>query len=694
MANQSGWRISVDTGGTFTDVVIADDTGKFTLGKALTTKQRIFVGLKKALESAATQLNLPLETVLGKTDLFVYGTTHATNAIVTGNIGKTAFLTTKGFPDILVLREGGKFNPHDFSTPFPKPYVPRRHTFEIDERVRSGGEVYTALDESTTVATLEKIKSLGFEACAVSLLWSTVNPVHELRVGELIREHLPEISFTLSHALNPILREYRRASSTAIDASIKPLMQSHLSDLQNDLRAEGYNGEILVSTTSGGCLDIDSVVERPIHSVRSGPAMAPVAGRHYAEIEQHSESVLVVDTGGTTFDVSLVRAGDITITQETWLGERFTGHMLGIPAVDARSVGAGGGSIAWLDDAGLLRVGPQSAGADPGPACYGQGGTSPTVTDAAVVLGYIDPEYFLGGKMSLDTNAAAAAIDSIAKPLGITIEQAAYSIFTVSNETMINAIKEITVSEGIDPSESIIVAGGGAAGLGIVPIARELGCRAVIVPRTASVLSACGMQFSDIQMEASRSIPTRSDIFDRSAVNAGLDEIDKDLQRFADKLASRGFTDSSTTHRTDAHYAAQVWDLAIDLPNKRLTSEADVDALCEAFHQSHERIFNIDDRASAIEYLNWTGRISVALPQSSSGNMTTLESKHSSTDRGAYFDLDAQQSTTVLKGHGIKPGQQIAGPAIIEEETTTVVLPPGSAGKLSANGNYIIEWTD
>ena len=376
------------------------------------------------------------------------------------------------------------------------------------------------------------------------------------------------------------------------------------------------------------------------------------------------------------------------------MGERFTGHMLGIPAVDARSVGAGGGSIAWLDDAGLLRVGPQSAGADPGPACYGQGGTSPTVTDAAVVLGYIDPEYFLGGKMSLDTNAAAAAIDSIAKPLGITIEQAAYSIFTVSNETMINAIKEITVSEGIDPSESIIVAGGGAAGLGIVPIARELGCRAVIVPRTASVLSACGMQFSDIQMEASRSIPTRSDIFDRSAVNAGLDEIDKDLQRFADKLASRGFTDSSTTHRTDAHYAAQVWDLAIDLPNKRLTSEADVDALCEAFHQSHERIFNIDDRASAIEYLNWTGRISVALPQSSSGDMTTLESKHSSTDRGAYFDLDAQQSTTVLKGHGIKPGQQIEGPAIIEEETTTVVLPPGSAGKLSANGNYIIEWTD
>ncbi|MGR8949202.1 MAG: hydantoinase/oxoprolinase family protein [Gammaproteobacteria bacterium] len=694
MANNSGWRISVDTGGTFTDVVISDDNGKFTLGKALTTKQRIFVGLKSALESAAGQLKLPLETVLGRTELFVYGTTHATNAIVTGNIAKTAFLTTAGFPDVLVLREGGKFNPHDFSTPFPKPYIPRRHTFEIDERIRSGGDIYTPLDETSTLETLEKIKNQEFEACAVSLLWATVNPVHELRLGELINEHLPNLSVTLSHALNPILREYRRASSTAIDASIKPLMQTHLTDLQLDLRNEGYSGEILVSTTSGGCLDIESVVERPINSVRSGPAMAPVAGRHYASIEQQASSVLVVDTGGTTFDVSLVRDGNITITQETWLGERFTGHMLGVPAVDARSVGAGGGSIAWLDDAGLLRVGPQSAGADPGPACYAQGGKLPTVTDAAVVLGYIDPEYFLGGKMSLDAEAAVQAIATIATPLGISVEQAAYSIFAVSNETMINAIKEITVSEGIDPAESIIVAGGGAAGLGIVPIAQELGCQAVIVPRTASVLSACGMQFSDIQMEVSRSIPTRSDIFQRDAVNAGLEEIDKALHAFANKLAIRGFDQFCVTHRSDAHYAAQVWDLAIDLPAPRLNSEADVDDLCEAFHQNHERIFNIDDRASPIEFLNWTGRVSVALPQSGSGDMTTTKSARTDTERGAFFDLDDKRQTAILKGNEIEPNREISGPAIIEEETTTVVLPPGATTRLSTNGNYIIEWTD
>ena len=712
MSNNGGWRISVDTGGTFTDVVIADDNGRFTLGKALTTKTRIFSGLKQALEAAAEKLQLPLATIFSRTDLFVYGTTHATNAIVTGRVDKTAFLTTKGFPDVLVLREGGKFNPHDFSTPFPKPYIPRRHTFEIDERIQASGNIFGALDEAKTIEVLKDIQAQNFKACAVSLLWSTVNPVHELRIGELIAEHLPNVAYTLSHALNPILREYRRASSTAIDASIKPLMQTHLEDLRADLLNEGYLGEILVSTTSGGCLDIENVIERPIHSVRSGPAMAPVAGRRYAEIEKQDASVLVVDTGGTTFDVSLVRDNKITITQETWLGERFTGNMLGIPAVDARSVGAGGGSIAWLDDAGLLRVGPQSAGADPGPACYAQGGDKPTVTDAAVVLGYIDPYYFLGGKMKLDLDAAQRAVKRIAEPLNITLEQAAYSIFAVSNETMINAIKEITVSEGIDPTESIIVAGGGAAGLGIVPIAQELGARAVIVPRTASVLSACGMQFSDIQIEESRTVPTRSDLFNREAVNDGLVAIDEALDNFAKKLAARGFNKSEKSYRTDAHYTAQVWDIGVELPASRFDTNLEIDALSEAFHQSHQRIFNMDDRGCSIEYLNWTGRVSIKLPQSGVGELPDAEqpsTEHPSIEhlkakqtsdlasaykqREAYFDLAQKQLATVVRGKEIAKNQSIIGPAIIEEETTTLVLPPGCRASLSTDGNYLVEWT-
>ncbi|MBX9609741.1 MAG: hydantoinase/oxoprolinase family protein [Gammaproteobacteria bacterium] len=687
-----GWRISVDTGGTFTDVVVADDRGRFTIGKALTTPARIFGGLSQALADAAGKLGLEVTDLLARTDIFIYGTTRATNAIVTGKIARTAFLTTAGFPDILVLREGGKFNPHDFRTPYPRPYIPRRHTFEIAERIDAGGAVLTPLDETQAIGVLDTLRARGFEAVAVALLWATANPAHELRLAQLIEQHLPGVPYTLGHALNPILREYRRASSAAIDASIKPLMQAHLRDLGADLRAAGYGGEILVSTTMGGCLDIDSVVERPIHTVRSGPAMGPVAGRRYAELEARLEPALVVDTGGTTFDVSLVRDGHIAITQETWLGERFTGHILGIPAVDARSVGAGGGSIAWLDDAGLLHVGPQSAGAEPGPACYGRGGRAPTVTDAAVVLGYIDPDYFLGGRMRLDAGAARAAIATVAAPLGIGVDEAAYSIFAVSNEIMINAIKDITVSEGIDPAEAVVVAGGGAAGLNIVPIARELGCRGVVVPRTASVLSACGMQFSDIQAEASAAAPTRSDAFDRALVNTALASIDEQLDAFAARLAARGFDRVTRRYRVDAHYAAQVWDLAIDLDTARIASEADVQTLVEAFHAAHRRVFQVDDRASAVEFLSWTGRLAVTLPEiavSAAG----ARGAASPGQRAAWFSLDGAREAVVVRGDTLDVGAVIDGPAIIEEATTTLVLPPGAQARLGAADSYMVTFT-
>ncbi len=285
----NGWRISVDTGGTFTDVVIADAQGHFTIGKAPTTPERIYVGLRAALVGAAELLGLELQDVLKRADLFTYGTTRATNAIVTGDIAKTAFLTTQGFPDVLVLREGGKFNPHDLSQPFPKPYIARRHTFEILERMNAQGEAVTPLDEAQVETVIERLSEKEFDAIAISLFWATANSTHEKRLGEMIARSLPEIPYTLSHELNPILREYRRGSSTAIDASLKPLMQTHLRELQSDLRDEGYTGEILISTTIGGCLDIDSVIAHPIHTVRSGPAMGPVAGRRYAVLEDKKE---------------------------------------------------------------------------------------------------------------------------------------------------------------------------------------------------------------------------------------------------------------------------------------------------------------------------------------------------------------------------------------------------------------------
>ncbi|OUU75712.1 MAG: 5-oxoprolinase [Methylococcaceae bacterium TMED69] len=689
----NGWCITVDTGGTFTDVVVSDEEGKFTIGKALTTPDRIFVGLREAIEDASSQLGLSVTELLERTQLFVYGTTRATNAIVTRKIAKTAFLTTKGFPDVLVLREGGKFDPHEFSIPYPQPYIPRRYTFEIDERIESNGHIYKKLDEEQVVDVIKQLDAKGYEAIGVSFLWAIRNPVHEKKVGQLLQTLVPEIPFTLSHELNPIMREYRRASSVVIDASIKPLMQNHLTELQTDLRQNGYSGELLVSTTIGGCMDIDSVIYRPIHTVRSGPAMAPVAGKQYAKLEDKEDAVLVVDTGGTTFDVSLVVNNNISITQETWLGGKFTGDMLGIPAVDARSVGAGGGSIAWIDSAGLLKVGPQSAGASPGPACYNLGGKLPTVTDAALLLGYIDPNFFLGGRMLLNEVAAREAIKSIADPLGIPLHEAAYSIYTVSNETMINAIKDITVSEGIDPSEAVIVAGGGAAGFGIVPIAEELKCQQVIIPRTASVLSASGMQFSDISFEHSSTFPTRSDHFDRNGVGKCLAEIKAHLSQFAERLEKKGFTNRNIKFRVDAHYAAQVWDISVDLNSDSVESDEDVLQLIEEFHKNHNRIYSVDDRESPIDFLNWTGTLVIELPKKD----PFLESTKSGTElrqRNAFFGVEQAVTTRIYKGLGILPNTQIKGPAIIEEPNTTIVIPPRAKVTYSDLGSYIVDLSD
>jgi len=692
-ATKTGWRITVDTGGTFTDIVVADDRNRLTIGKALTTPGRIFNGMRAALDNVATQLDIPLDELMRAADVLIYGTTRATNAIVTGQIAKTALLTTRGFPDVLVLREGGKLNPHDFSRPYPEPYLPRRHTFQISERINAEGGVVSALDEDAARATLSELKRRGFESIAVALLWSVANPAHELALGRLIEELLPGVPYTLSHQLNPILREYRRASSTAIDASIKPLMQAHLRQMEGDLREAGFAGELLVSTTIGGCLDIDNVAARPINTVRSGPAMAPVAGRRYGERELNAETVIVVDTGGTTFDVSLVRDGAIVTTQETWIGERFTGHMLGVPAVDARSVGAGGGSIAWLDDARLLRVGPQSAGAEPGPACYGQGGAAPTVTDAALLLGYIDPAYFLGGRMTLDRDAAVRAMHTIADPLGLSIEAAAFSVLAVANETMINAIKEITVSEGVDPREAVLIAGGGAAGLNILQIARELGTRAVLFPGTASVLSASGMQFADIQIEQSLSAPTRSGSFDRGRVNAALDAIGTALREKAAPLLARGLTEGPVTYRVDAHYAAQVWEIDVTLPAPRFSASADEEALVEAFHANHARIFSVADRASDIEFLNWTGRMSLLLPRRDVAEVTRSRDTVDSTlqQRDAWFGPERTSATTVVRATTLAPLDTVAGPAIIEQATTTIVVPPGLTATVTAAGSFIVE---
>ncbi len=685
------YRISVDTGGTFTDVVVTDSVGGFTIGKALTDSAHAFGSIAAGLAVVAEQLGTTTSALLADTAVFLYGTTRATNGIVERKIARTAFLTTEGFPDILLLKEGGKSEPHNLRMEYPDPYVPRRYTFEVRERMNAEGGVETALGEDALRQLLASLPSYGIEAIAVCLLWSIANPAHERRVGELIEEILPGLPYTLSHQINPILREYRRASSTAIDASLKPLMQKYLSDLAADLRAAGYHNDILVSTSFGGVMHLADVVQRPIYLVKSGPAMAPIAGLAYVQAEGLPTDVIVCDAGGTTFDVSLVRDGAVEFSRDTWLGPRWTGDNLGMASVAVHSIGAGGGSIAWVDSGGLLRVGPQSAGSDPGPACYGRGGQRPTVTDAAVVLGHFDPKHFLGGRMTLDEPAARLAVQHIADALGQTLERAAWAIIAVANENMIEAIKELTINEGIDPADSVLIGGGGAGGLNIVPIAQELGCRTVLCPRTAGALSASGMQYSDIITEAGASKLTASDGFDFSGVNAALASIDGRLDEFAQRLQDRGISELEKRYFVEARYRFQVWELDVAVPANCFGSQAEVDDLVGEFHRVHERVFAVQDLDNAVEFINWRGRLiaRVQAPTLEPGKVASDANPQPDRVRRAYFD-QGWVDTAIYVGERLPAGVTIVGPAVIEEVTSTLVVYPGAVARVSPGGRYVV----
>jgi N-methylhydantoinase A/oxoprolinase/acetone carboxylase beta subunit/N-methylhydantoinase B/oxoprolinase/acetone carboxylase alpha subunit len=687
------YRISVDTGGTFTDVVVADEGGRLHIGKSLTTPERAFGGVIAAIGDAANSFGKTAQQVLADTALFVYGTTRATNAIVERKVAKTAFLTTQGFPDILLFKEGGKLDGHRWDEDFPKPYIPRRWTYEVHERITSEGDVETPLDEMALRRILDELGQKRFEAIAVCLLWSVVNPRHELRVGELIAENLPRVPYTLSHELNPILREYRRASSTAIDASLAPLMRKHLGELEKDLAAAGFQGELLVSTSIGGVMHVQDAIKRPIYLTKSGPSMAPIAGHLYAAAEGLGESVIVCDAGGTTFDVSLVYKGDLKFARDTWIGGQFTGDCVGLSSVDVRSIGSGGGSIAWIDSGGLLRVGPHSAGAVPGPVCYGRGGTQPTVTDAALALGYVDPNYFLGGRMRLDVEASRAAMKILADQLGQSVDTAAAGILSVANEHMVRAIQEITINEGYNPKDSAIVAGGGSCGFAILQIAQTLGCRKIVLPRTASALSACGAQFSNFAFEKTASCAARTDAFDYDRVNAALAGLGEAIAAFGESLERRGVTESAVSYFVEARYLYEAWELEVPLAAGRLSGPEDLAALVERFHAEHERVFAVKQAGQPVECLSWkarfSGRTNIAKPSRSVDPeyREVAPKEH----RRAYFPEIGHTDMPVHFGEDLLPGALVRGPAVIEEPTTTIVVYPGMAARVGGSGSYLLE---
>lgn len=684
-------RISADVGGTFTDIVVETDDGLFHLFKAPTTPQDPVVGVINAVDKAAASFGATRAEFLSRVGLFIHATTRSTNAILTGTTARTAFLTTAGHPDILLYREGGRNEPFNYTVPFPDPLVPRSLTFEIPERIGQGGRVVTPLDTAAIPSILARVKAKEVEAIGVCLLWSIVNAAHEVILGELIERHLPGVPYTLSHSLNPSIREYRRASSTCIDASLKPLMTDYLATLQERLTTAGFGGRLLTVTSQGSVVDAGLMAEAPIHSVKSGPSMAPVAGRYYAAADAASDVAIVADTGGTSYDVTLVRRGAIPWTRETWLGERLRGHMTGFPSVDVKSVGAGGGSIASVDEGGMLHVGPRSAGSTPGPVCYGNGGTEPTVTDSALVLGYLDPAYFLGGAIRLDLPAAVAAIQrAIAGPLGLTVEEAAAAILDLATETMIHAIEEITINQGIDPASAVLVGGGGAAGFNAVRIAQRLGCAQVIIPAVGATLSAAGALMSELSTEYSAICFTTSAAFDYEAVNAILDGLEARCHAFIDGPGS-GSLDNTITFFAEARYPHQIWEVDVPLPVRRFEGPADVASLVEALHEAHEDLFSFRDSGSQIEIVAWRARASCRLPQADSIRIVEAgENGDRRSRRKSSFPTLGLVDTPIRHIDSMLPSDLVVGPAIVESGFTSVVIDPGAVAERMASGSLSI----
>lgn len=683
------FEISIDIGGTFTDLYVWDSAGESESFKVPTTTEQPTEGIFTACEKAADAYDCELQEFLARTDRLIHGTTIATNAIIEGEVDETALITTAGFKDTLTLREGGNRSPYEWDEKWPEPYIPRWNTFELEERISPEGTVIEPLDEGEAREIIAEIRESDVDAVAVSLLWAHVNPEHETVVGELLEELAPEIDYSVSHRVNPIIREYRRTSSTAINASLFGPISEYLSTLKQDLAASGYDGNPLIISANGGVMGIDEISRTPIWIVDSGPTMLPVAARHFTRAELDESDVIAVDMGGTSLDISTVTDGTVSRTREAEVSD----DMLGIEKVDVQSIGSGGGSIAWVDEGGLLRVGPQSAGSDPGPVCYGNGGERPTVTDAAVVLGYLNEDYFLGGEMTIDRGAAAGVIsDRIGAKLDLDTLEAAYAIYATANQDMVNGIKEVTIDRGIDPKNYVMAGGGGALGVHAVQLARELKIDDILLPHEAGVVSSIGGIMSDIRRDFSGSCVTKGSEFDHDKVNSLLSSLESKATEFFSR-SEIAEADQSIDFYTEARYPHQVWELEMQLPFSEIQA-GDEQVLIDRFHEIHDETYGFEMEQD-VEFLYWrvdaTGHTGNPTEQATERSETGADVQGStSSTRTAYFDGE-QTAAPAFRADDISTGYTVAGPAFIDAKNTTIVLPPDSELRVTERGNYHIK---
>jgi N-methylhydantoinase A len=670
--------IGVDVGGTFTDLVAIDAAGRTVFAKSLSTPQDQSIGVMAGLEELARRLGLPVPEMLAQTERLVHGTTVATNALLERKGAKVALFTTEGHRDILEMREGLKPNRYDLRTPPPEPLVPRELRFGVRERMRPNGEVLIPLDQVSLRAAIEAIKSSGATSVAICFLHSYRNGAHEIAARDQLARELPGVSVSLSNDVLPQIKEYERVSTTVVNAYVGPVVKNYLEQLERRLIEAGLKGSLFIILSHGGMAPVEEAARLAAATVLSGPAGGISGCRRCADMLKIPDLV-AFDMGGTSTDISLVADGRVTLSADGGLA----GERIALRSLDIASLAAGGGSIASVASNGIFRVGPESAGALPGPAAYGQGGTAATVTDANVVLGYLGAKAFMGGKRPLDVAAAEAAVDRVASALKITRIEAAFGIFRLVNLKMSDGIRLMTVRRGVDPRRFALLSFGGAAGLHATELARELELARIIVPTTASVLSAWGMLTSDLRYEQSR---THFESGARTTA-AEIRDMFSELEARATARLKRWFTGEIAVERSaEMRYGEQIFEIDVPLDGIDLNAPTLISDIEARFHVRHEELYTYASRDQEVVFVNARvaaiGKVSVPEPEARA--VTQAAPCLPRSRRNAYFG--AWREVDVFALDDLKPGDMLSGPAIVEAETTTVVINEGDRLRVNALG--------
>jgi len=700
MTQESSYRLGIDIGGTFTDaMLINEQTGEVLIGKVPSTPADPSIGFLEATERIMAYGGLAPEAIA----YLIHGTTVATNAIIEGKGAKTGFITTEGFRDLLEIQRQVRPSLYDLQFDKTPPLVPRYLAYEVPERLDARGNVLVPLDVDAVRRVARQLKAEGVEAIAVCFLHAYLSGEHERRAGELVLEEFPDVVLSVSSEIAPEFREYVRACTTVINAAVRPVVQRYLQSIEERLRARGVPAELLIMQSSGGVMTFQAAAEKPVFMVESGPAAGVIAAAHLGETLGQYD-LISFDMGGTTAKTSLIRNGRPRITKDYSVGaqagagigaSRAAGYPIRTPVIDLVEIGAGGGSIAWIDSGGILRVGPQSAGADPAPVCYGKRGTEPTVTDANLVLGRLAPEHFLGGEMALDVDSAYRAIEEhCARPLGLDVLAAANGIIEIANNAMINALRLISVQHGYDPRDFAMVAFGGAGPLHANRLAAEMKIPRLIVPRAPGIFSAMGLLVTDVKHDYSVTRIRQVQHADANELSVVYEELEA---RGCEALERQGVPENQMRFDriVDMRYVGQSYELSIALPPGKLDSDSLMHAV-EEFNSEHARAYGFSAATEPTEFVNLrlTAVGAIAKPRTAEvppvgadGVAPALLDR-----RPVYFtEAGGFVESPLYDRYRLGSGAVVQGPALIVEFDSMTVVHPGYEATVDRFGNLIIE---